>query len=431
MVPPEFDPPRDITPGDISDGLVVRLYFDASLSMQGFVVPGSTHYTRMVPCLEGVVLGGWKEATVEFFQFGEEVKDITRNTYLRARFEDFYEKENINRETFIEKIIDREDPLASNQMAESNMPKESTKVVSPTEEVNETRLVIIVTDLFQDNSDINLLINQLKEKFIKNDLEVGLFGLRSQFDGIVYDTGVSEEPLPHQSDPEDSETYRPFYLLVLGRHADIAHYFYGLKAKGFPEAKTIIFSRYLVSPSLSFDDSPIELDNLNNTTFVRSEDPRLKQYEIWKDSNPAKISATFDYVPLPHVMFFDSNALEPVITGKHKLQGETKISRKAGEYLEVKSTLSKNEGSNELSVDFSLDSQALPKEKVVYLYEVTLSPNVDKYEVPSWCSDWDMGARLDGSKTLNLVNFVRDLSQVTARMHRPKIAKFYFYIGKR
>ena len=42
-----------------------------------------------------------------------------------------------------------------------------------------------------------------------------------------------------------------------------------------------------------------------------------------------------------------------------------------------------------------------------------------------------MGTARDGSKTLNLVNFVRDLSQVTARMHRPIIAKFHCYIEKR
>ena len=37
----------------------------------------------------------------------------------------------------------------------------------------------------------------------------------------------------------------------------------------------------------------------------------------------------------------------------------------------------------------------------------------------------------DGSKTLNLLNFVQDLSQVTVQMYKPKIIKFYFYIQKK
>ena len=245
---PEFQADiSDITPGDISDRLVARIYFDATLSMQGFVVPGSTHYTRICPYLESVIVSGWTDEKVDFFRFGEQVEPIDRNTYLNVAHTDFYENENIYRETFIQKIIEHEDPSVSDQMKGSSILEESTEieVVTPTEKVDESReknrLVVIVTDLFQDKSDINLLVNQLKEKYIKNRCEIGLFGLRSQFDGTVYDTGIGEAPLPYRSDPNDPETFRPFYLLVLGRHADITHYFDRLKANN-PDAKTVIFS---------------------------------------------------------------------------------------------------------------------------------------------------------------------------------------------
>ena len=109
--------------------------------------------------------------------------------------------------------------------------------------------------------------------------------------------------------------------------------------------------------------------------------------------------------------------------------GVDEVSPEARECLQVTSTLSENEDSNTLSVNFSLESSSL--ESVVYLYEVTLRPGIDTYRAPKWCSEWDMGAARDGSKTLNLVNFVRDLSQVTARMHLPKIAQFHCYIKKR
>ena len=435
MMPPQFDPPRDTTLRGISDSLVARIYFDASLSMQGFVVPGSTRYMQMCPQLESAVTSGWIGGKAGFFRFGEQVEPIDRDTYLNVRSKDFYENENINLETFIQKIIDHADQSVGNGMEVGNTPKESTEVVPSTEEVNqskkESRLVVIVTDLFQDKSDINLLVNQLKEKFIKNDLEVGIFGIRSEFDGTVYDTGIGQAPIPYRSHPEDPETFRPFYLLVLGRHADIAHYFDRLTENGFPEAHTIIFSRYLVSPLLSIDGDAIEpqLDNLNGDTF-KSVPPHVKQFRIVDNAKPASISAKLVYVPLQHAMFFDSDTFEVSILAKHAPMGETEKSLDAQKGLKVTSILSKNENGNELTVDFTLDSQSLPR-KVIYLYEVTLRPGIDTYRAPEWCSDWDMGAARDGSKTLNLVNFVRDLSQVTARMHHPKIATFHCYIEKR
>ena len=431
-IPDPPEPLPDLPP--VSDRLVARIYFDATLSMQGFVVPGSTRYTQICPYLESAIVSGWRDGKIDFFRFGEQVESIGRDTYLKVGHTDFYENENIYRETLIQKVIDREGQLASNGIEESTIPEKSTEITTTPEEVNnskeESRLVVIVTDLFQDKSDITLLVNRLKEKYIQNGLEVGLFGLRSQFDGTVYDTGIGEEPLPHRSDLTNPETFRPFYLLVLGRYADIAHYFNRLIANEFPEAQTIIFSRYLVSSLPSFEGASIKLNNLNEKTYVPSEDPHLKQHEIVRSSDPAEISAKMKYVPLPHAMFFDANTFKPSTNAQHAPMGKTERSREAEECLKVTSTLSKNEDGDELSVGFILDSRSLLG-KAVYLYEVTLRPGIDTYRAPDWCSAWDMGVERDGSKTLNLVNFVRDLSQVTAREHRPKIAQFHNYIGKR
>lgn len=428
----------NITPGDISDRLVARIYFDSTLSMQGFVVPGSTRYTRICPSLERVIVSGWRDETVSFFRFGERVESIDRSTYLQVGSVDFYEDENIYRETFIQKIIDYEDQMRAGNTSEalaetevSGTPAESTEVVTPTEEVNESReegeLVVIVTDLFQDRGDINLLVAQLKDKYIKDGIEVGLLGLRSKFDGTVYDTGIGQAPLPYRSEPNNPETFRPFYLLVLGRHADIAHYFDRLIERGFPEAKTIIFSQYLVKRLVSFADATtIKAENLNSRTSVHSEEPHLKEYEIVKDRKPAKISVVkLKYEPLPHAMFFDSDTLEPSITAKHAPMGESIPSPDAERCLEVTSTLLENE----LTVKFNLE-RSLPRQ-AVYLYKVTLQPAIDTYKVPEWCSGWDMGSERNGAKTLNLVNFVRGLTETTVRDHLPKIAQFYFYIKKR
>ena len=433
------DPPEPLPPlPPISDKLVARIYFDATLSMQGFVVPGSTHYTQICPYLESVIVSGWRDETVSFFRFGERVELIDRDTYLQVGDKSFYQTD-IGIKTYIEKIIENEDRLVKPQeegsdtlegateIDENNMPEEGTESDS-----TENRLVVIVTDLFQDNGDINRLIPELKEKCIKKGVDVGLFGLRSQFDGTVYDIGIGEgSSLRYRSTPDNPETFRPFYLLVLGKHADIAHYFDRLKSNGFSEAETIIFSRYLVNPLLSFKEAEVDTDNLNKKIVnrVHSQNPILEQYEIVRNSEPAKIFAKMEYNPLRHAMSFDSNTFtfEVSIIAEHKpdRNGENERSSDAMNGLEVTPTFSKNE----LTVEFALTT-FLPR-KAIYLYEVTLNPAIDTYKVPDWCSDWNMRTRRNGAKTLNLVNFVRGLTETTVREHLPKIAQFYFYIKKR
>ncbi len=429
---PEFQPDPEITLGDISNRLVARIYFDATLSMQGFVVPDSTLYTQICPYLESIIVSGWKNGKVDFFRFGEQVESIDRDTYLQAGYEVFYKQENIYRETFIQKVIDHESQLAE----ESPIPEEPIETDPSTEKVNdrkaENSLVVIVTDLFQDRGDINLLVAQLKEKYIKNGIKVGLLGLRSQFDGTVYDTGIGQAPMPYRSDPSDPETFRPFYLLVLGEHADIAHYFDSLIKKGFSDAETIIFSQHLITPLLSFEDVNIRtLENLIRYNIVEEPDSRFKEYRIWNRNSSSKISAKMNYELLPHTIPFDSNIFEPKIIVEHNRNSSERraeITQATENCLEVTSTFVKNENGDELIVDFALDSQVLPR-RTVYFYKVALLPKT--YQIPEWCSEWDMGTGRNGAKTLNLVNFVDGLTDIAVSEYKPKIAQFHFYIKKR
>ena len=437
-VPPDFNPDPDITPGDISDKLIARIYFDATLSMQGFVVPGSTHYTRICPALESMIVSGWQDETVRFFRFGERVESINRSTYLQSGYENFYEEEDIFGETYIEKVIENEVQFVNADIGQIRAPEDPEEIDAndipeevPVPANTEGQLVVIVTDLFQDDSDITQLIGHVKDKYIKKGVDVGLFGLRSQFDGTIYDIGSGEgSSMPYRSTPGNPETFRPFYLLVLGKHADIAHYFDRLKLNGFSEAETIIFSRYLVNPLLSFENAEVDPYNLNNKIVKQdhSKNPILKQYEIVRSSEPARITAKgMRYNPLPHAMLFDSNTFEVSIIAEHKpdRDGENERSPEAINCLEVTPTFSENE----LAVEFTLTT-SLPR-RAVYLYEVTLNPAIDTYKGPDWCSGWDMGTGRNGARTLNLVNFVRGLTETTAREHHPKIAQFYFYIRKR
>ena len=192
----------------------------------------------------------------------------------------------------------------------------------------------------------------------------------------------------------------------------------------------------MVNPLISFENvlpGQIDLTKLNeDDTFATNvQDPRLERFSIADDSAPGKISVTLGYVPLPYAMHFGTNAFHDSVIVKHAPEkGQTQKYSAAQKCLEVTSKLLRKEHKNELTVDFSLTPQCLPDQDAIYLYEVTLSPRIDEYGVPDWCLTWDMGKKQRGSKTFNLVNFVRDLSQVTAQLHHPRIAKFYFFIKK-
>ena len=403
--PPSFPPPLPLP----SDVLTARIYFDATVSMQGFVIPDPwSHYTRILPYLESVVLSGWTDGKADFFRFGTQVEPIDRDAYLQVAALEFYDDRDINQETLIQKVIDYENEQATDfDEADS--------------------LVVIVTDLFQAQNDVNLLVAQLKEKYLRKDLAVGLLGVRSQFYGVIYDIGLGLDPMPYQVDIENPETFRPFYLLVLGQYANVARYFDRLTASGFPEAETVVFSRHLVNSLVPPDGASIgQIENLVLVeSLVRPSDARLRQFRTLTNADVAQFSATLKYTPLPHAMSFDSNVLESVVIAKHCSADQTTDSPAAQQCLEVSSELL----TNELTLNVSIAARDLPEG--IYHYQVTLSPKTERYQPPVWCSDWDMGLDFDGSKTLNLGSFVATLSQSTAQVHQPKVAQIHFYIQKK
>ena len=64
---PEFRPDESwMPPVEISETLNVHIYFDATLSMQGFVnLEGPAHYKQMCLNLKSVVtVGGWSDELV-------------------------------------------------------------------------------------------------------------------------------------------------------------------------------------------------------------------------------------------------------------------------------------------------------------------------------------------------------------------------------
>jgi hypothetical protein len=404
--------------------LHVDIFLDATLSMQGFVNPGtSTYYAQLLPLLESAVTSGWSDQNIRFFKFGTQTPEIRiRQEFLRAGLPIFYTYEEGFKETSVDKVIDFENA-----------------------NTNENRLKVIVTDLFQNDSDVNLLTKKLKEQYIAKNLAVGILGVKSQFNGTVYDVGIERDKFDYSSNDKTTESLRPFYVLILGKHSNIAHYYERLRLSGLKEFNTeknfIIFSQYLVHPISSFEGAKIE--SSHNITLINElfepgkEDNRVKQFRVKSDDKEAAFNAKVKYNPLLNTVDFNIKDLIVEVTGM-KYQGDKfAASDKANNSIIVKPVSLAN---LELALDFKLLVSNL-QGKGIYSFEIALHPKPESYSMPKWISEWDMDiGKIDdwrkekkqfkGNTTLNLSRFINDLWQTTVQVHKHKIARLYCYIKK-
>ena len=195
-----------------TENLQVDIYLDATLSMKGFTETDSfSYYQQTIPLLESSVINTLRGEKV-FYKFGNKSEVLKDRDFLQSQKPAFYADANFNTKTLIENVL---------------------------ENANPQNLTIVVTDLFQDNADVNQLSEKIKSKFITANLAVGILGIKSQFNGTVYDVGSNNYSFPYKTG--DEATYRPFYILAFGSHSNIARYFDALEQDGikkFPRFTT-------------------------------------------------------------------------------------------------------------------------------------------------------------------------------------------------
>lgn len=409
--------------GSASDSLNIDLFLDATLSMKGFVLTETgSSYQSTIPLLERGAIEGWKQSQVNFFKFGDDIAPLPARQYLEAVKGSFYADSKYNRKTLIERVIDR---------------------------AAQDHLTVIVTDLFQTNADINQLSEKLKGKFIANNLSIGVYGIRSQFAGLIHDVGPDAYSFSYES--TKPETERPFYLLVFGRHADIAHYFEVLDGAGLnaiAERHALIFSRYLTSKHTSFSRAKLKIANriseisTSNLLTAHFDDERVKAFKLSKSRPTARFSSELASDSLlKNVMEYGNNLTAEISAwkgedhgGKELVQVENPQAKKALHV--VAKLLPEQPPYNKLQLDVDISVADLPAIGV-YQYRVLLRPK--QFALPSWVSAWNMRDEevkrwhlhppdFNGAKTYNLENFLGTLHGAVLSATQPKVGDVYFYI---
>jgi hypothetical protein len=403
------------------DAIKVDLFFDATLSMQGFTLTqsGST-YQQTIPLLERAVIEGWRGGEASFFKFGNETAPLLGRTFLDAAKPQFYADSKYNKRTFIERVIDQAQP---------------------------DHLTVIITDLFQDNADVNQLSTKLKNKFIAAGLAVGVLGLRSQFHGKIYDVGAYNHSFAYNSS-DKPQTGRPFYLLAFGSHANIAQYFATLERSGlsnFPERHALILSHFITATPTPFASAKLKTANgiseINSSNVVAQSkrQAQIKAFRIIKGKSVAEFSADWPYEPLANVLVH-SGDLQPDLTCWKGEQGTKELSpvenSAAQKALHVDAKLFPDTGSfNNLQFRARLNVSEFPAAGL-YAYKIVLRPVTS---LPGWVNDWSLrdgeiaasplkAAEFNGAKTYNLANFLGTLSGAVSSTRQPEAGEFYIYI---
>jgi hypothetical protein len=408
------------------NNLETDIYLDATLSMQGFTTTdGFSYYQKTIPILERAAKAEGTEKSVNFFKFGTIFIPLEGRTYADAANKNFYLDEKTNLYTYINNILNNANP---------------------------EHLTVIVTDLYQDKADINQITDQITNKYIGNKLAVGVMGVKSQFNGSIFDVGINNRSFKYVNKSE-VETYRPFYILALGSFASINQYFDSLEKFGlseFPIKQRLIFSRYLLEKPPSFNDAYLseKSSTLNEVTDQGSlvnysqENTQIKEFKIKAKAETASFITEIPIKPLKSDISFGKSLTTDVKTytcsnSENKsvppaFNGDANLDKA----LKVEANLA---SASELQLKVGVQPDKLQAD-AVNCFQITVYPA--NYTLPDWTAQWNMSDEqvelwwkakkedFDGSKTYNLTPFLVTLWEVVKKEQKPKLGDFYCYFKR-
>lgn len=282
--------------------LYVSLNIDGSDSMLGYVTIPNNNYAKALELLANAVINT-NDVNVAYKRIGDD-KTLTRDNIRRdALSKTFYDGNNITYKGVSSPI--------------------QTAITPPPE--GKDKLTIIVTDLEGDDGGkiAEVLAQNYLNKDEKNqDYTVGIWGVKSQFNGMIYDPNTGKAKFSYTTEGKSSEDFRPFYVLFIGKYDQIATYFDELKKLDteihndskmfiFP-TKKILLQNPISLGSLEGRESNSKLPENNQlqrvfaledqNVIVSTKDANNEPYELFDivDNTKSKLGINYQ-VPFPDI----------------------------------------------------------------------------------------------------------------------------------
>lgn len=408
-----------------SKKIQAKVYVDGTPSMNGFVAIEGSRYIRALRSLNTAITGKWKDAQIQFYRFGDDRRDLlTPTDFLNAQKPIFYPKTP-------EEVSTNYPWFANSQI--NNVVK--------TDKPSNDSLVLIVSDMTENNQNIRDILESFKQKYLNAGFSVGVLAQRSQFNGTVYDVGNNNEffewntNLPERKKNGD-KSYRPFYILMLGRYANI-NYLYERLVESEPDiaegSKFVIFDNKAIDSAIALDlqkSPPTQTDGVvtginYKGAFTELGEPESSKVQILRLLPNKSYSYSYkinQQAALPHTVAAFARELEHTVEAS-KFDASVKDLVKndaAKQFVKAKEVKFSNQ-QTEVEVNFNIESG------VDGTYKFIINSTLDKLPLIPWFKEWssDESNKNDGARTFNVFQLLNGLHQlvVTANSDRPKEEK--------
>lgn len=397
-----------------SDSIVADIYIDGTTSMYGYVnYPGGTIYGDAVKNIDGTITETWKSDKINYIKFGDNFNTLSRDAFLQMDKTSFYDQ----KDTSLQKVV---------------------------EQVNDKDLSVIITDLFQTNQDLDSLVRAIKEKGLGTRKAVAIVGLKSQFNGKIFDIGKNLSSLDYAS-TDDPSTYRPVYVMVLGNENDTRAFVtnYMKKLPQNAQAQAVFLSTNLgTDVSLEADkvsnkkkdnkDKAAKLAEISN--LVSKND--IMQYRLKKDEKiseaPVRLYGKEVIGKIPNTYQLVTDSVEVWGNG-----GFTKAD--ADNFITGEVTdAGLNLGTANLAVNLQASPDAIHKKGGIYRAQLSVIPDKDNYsKAINVFNDWNFDDsqingnsetfKQVGNKTLNIGKFIDQLANLNYELNKPGFHNLYVY----
>ncbi len=403
-----------------SKQIQAQIYVDGTPSINGFVAVSGSRYIRTLRTLSTAITEKWQNARIKFYRFGDNNRNLLPSgDFQQAQTSAFYPKDTASESgyAFFEN-------------------SQITDVINNTDKANNDSLTLIVTDLTENKQNMLNVLEALKQKYINTDFAVGILALRSEFKGLVYDVGLNNESFSWDTNSlqqkNDSKFYRPFYIIILGKYANVNYFYERLEASDkeiIKDSKFIIFDKKVIASPLVLnlkESKPSEEETISSINYggvsIEPSDqvkdkiqllrlkPIDKDYKFtYKINGQAALANTVAVFGRDVRYEIEANRFDSS-TKKFTPDDAAK------DFIKLREVTFSNQ-ETEFEVKFNTSKSADGT------YELKASAFLDKLSPLSWMQDWSADEKnwKDGSKTFNASQLFKGLQElvITANSDRP------------
>jgi|GEM_PF-2035923 len=384
--------------------LCVDLYLDGSLSMIGFITLGDDRYSDFLQKLENILISRFKTEKIAYFKFGDSVLETDRQRFRDA---------TISRKYY-------EDKLVCNR----------TELDSLILKLDLNHLSLIITDLYQKQADVNAVILAIQDRNLMEDYSIGFFGLRSNFNGYVYDLGLGTSASEYHGP-------RPFYLLAIGAYQEMKKLFECLYEN--PSSSEIDNVLFILSPCIPQEPASFENGNILKISGLQETrkwqgkkvEANTKVFKIRGGASRATyftVSCPLEQLPYNPTFNYEDYYLK--INSQYCPPTSKQFNPSSASQSIIKMTVLPVSKPELLDFRFNIDRNKLLI-KGDYSWEIFAKLRQNAFELPAWISEWNLNSNeaFRGSKTLNLFTFINSLWCLYYESNQPQLAYFKIIIS--